>query len=185
MIVTVVKPRPRFQTQRNAADKFGPLNCTAYAAAMGIEFATCGNLSVTGRDIRALSDEPEPEPDSPGLNLRQVVDVSRKLRCPLTDQTGRAWETLTGYIDAGMGIILQGSGPAMAEWQDVPFTGPHAVLVTEATPRTMTVWNPLNSKAVSVPATAVRTFALGLKTSATGLRFATTRTAPLVGTIKL
>ena len=183
--VTVGTFRPRFQSQRNTADPYGPLNCTAYSTAMGIEFATCGNLTITGKQVRALSDEPNPDAGSPGLNLSQMVAVARQLRCPIVDQTGKTFARLEGFIDAGMGVILQGSGDALAPYQDVPFTGPHAVLVTEqsVSNASMLVWNPLNRKFVVVPTDAVKRFAAELGTGSGGLRFATTRTPPLIGKV--
>lgn len=182
--VTVANFRPRFQTQRLASDPHGPANCSAYCLAMGIEFATCGNLTITGRQVRAMTNEPNPDPGSPGLNIAQLVAVSVKLHCRITDQTGKAWSRLEGFVDAGMGCIVQGTGNALASYQDVPFTGPHAVLVTEqsVSNASMLVWNPLNKAYKVVPSDAVRQFATEFGTG-TGLRFATTRTPPLIGKV--
>jgi hypothetical protein len=57
----------------------GPVDCTAWAASRAIAHATCGEKVPTGRTIRRHSDEPIPDPASPGLNLYQVADVAREV----------------------------------------------------------------------------------------------------------
>lgn len=56
----------------------GPVDCMAWSASRAIGHATCGAKLPTGRQIRLLSNEPKPDPMSPGLNLRQVADVARE-----------------------------------------------------------------------------------------------------------
>lgn len=55
----------------------GPYDCTAHAASNVVDGATCGRKDPNGRSIRLASNEPVPNPSSPGLNLWQVQDVMR------------------------------------------------------------------------------------------------------------
>lgn len=59
--------------------KYGGVNCTASAAARTVQEATCGKEAFTGAQVRAASDEPIPDPKSPGLNLDQVDRAVFKL----------------------------------------------------------------------------------------------------------
>lgn len=60
-------------------DRYGPLNCMAYAAAAVISFDTKGAKHPTGAQIRALTNEPIPNRDDPGLNLAQVDAAAARL----------------------------------------------------------------------------------------------------------
>lgn len=62
-----------------SAGKTGPFDCTAHAAAMVADQGTCGAERFTGRSIRLATDEPVPDPQSPGLNLDQVDTALRSL----------------------------------------------------------------------------------------------------------
>jgi len=53
-------------------DPYGAFNCTAYAAAWITDAHTAGKTLLTGREVRAHTNEPVPDPNSPGLNLPQV-----------------------------------------------------------------------------------------------------------------
>jgi hypothetical protein len=82
------------QTQRVPADPNWRVNCTAYAASMCIDDFTHGAAHMTGARVRALSDEPVPDPHSPGLNIPQVCAVAHKVGVPLRDMSGRSWADL-------------------------------------------------------------------------------------------
>ena len=84
---TYVVP-PGFQLQSGGST--GPYDCTAWAASRAIGHATCGNHVPSGRKIRLQSDEPVPDPRSPGLNLPQVANVA-------SDHYGVHLEVHTGY----------------------------------------------------------------------------------------
>ena len=182
-VVTIAKVRPRFQTQRLASDPHGMVNCSAYSLAMGIEFATAGNLTITGRQVRALSSEPSPDAGSPGLNIPQLVQVAAGLRCPIVNQTGKSFADLERFIDDGMGVLVQGLYSRLKPGD--PFNGGHMILVTEQSPGNgaMLVWDPLEKAAKPYQTAIVRAYAQGLATNG-GLRFATTRKPPYVGTVK-
>jgi len=101
-----------------ASDPYGGKNCTAYALARAINAATLGGLIVSGRQVRALSSEPVPDPASPGLNLAQAVAVSIKLRVPVYNRTGEGWDYVVDVLDQvgpGRRVIAQVDYRA---WQD-------------------------------------------------------------------
>jgi len=110
--------RAPHRRQLVASDPYGRYNCTAYAAARAIDAATVGGLKVDGVTIRALSNEPVPNPSSPGLNIPQVVAVSRKLRVPLYDRSGDGWDAVVGFLDLigpGRRVLAQIDHDAWAE----------------------------------------------------------------------
>lgn len=123
---------PRFQKQLRSDDPYGGMNCTAYAAAMAGDFDTCGVTVLTGEQVRALSDEPHPDPASPGLNLAQVdaalnhrgIDLEVRYRLP--------WDDFARKINKGEGAILQiDYGPIADSRFDAGrgFRGGHAMFV--------------------------------------------------------
>jgi hypothetical protein len=59
--------------------KYGPFNCTASAAARVLDQGSCGQWKFSGAEVRAASNEPIPDPQSPGLNLDQVDLAAIKL----------------------------------------------------------------------------------------------------------
>jgi hypothetical protein len=97
----------------------GPVDCTAWAASRAIAHATCGEKVPTGRTIRRHSDEPIPDPASPGLNLYQVADVAREVFGVYLDvRTG--WRALSwGEYEArrkgGAAAVLQVSYAPIAD----------------------------------------------------------------------
>jgi hypothetical protein len=54
----------------------GWANCTAFVAAMGADFDD--GVAITGTQVRVESNEPVPDSQSPGLNLRQIATVLKK-----------------------------------------------------------------------------------------------------------
>lgn len=65
-------PDPRAYQQLNPLGKYGSVNCTAEGAAFRCDAHTKGAIKITGEAVRAHTDEPIPDPKSPGLNLAQV-----------------------------------------------------------------------------------------------------------------
>lgn len=101
---------PRLQLQLNPIDPFGRFNCTAYSAAMAADADSRGAFVPTGRDVRYQSDEPSPDPDSPGLNLQQVDVALFKMsggRVNLdVHPTGSPWSVVPDALRAGKWAIL-------------------------------------------------------------------------------
>lgn len=99
--------RPRHQRQLIGSDPFGKFNCTAYAAAMFADAVTLGGSRVTGKQVRAWSSEPIPNPSSPGLNIAQVGVVLRRLGITCTDRTGQSWAAVVAALKADRRVIAQ------------------------------------------------------------------------------
>jgi hypothetical protein len=65
-------PDPARYQQLDNGDPYGPFDCTAWSAAYAYDAHTAGTHRTTGTKVRAESNEPKPDPRSPGLNLPQV-----------------------------------------------------------------------------------------------------------------
>ncbi len=123
---------PRFQHQLRDDDPYGAYNCTAYAAAMAGDFDTCGSVVLTGERVRQLSDEPRPDPDSPGLNLRQIDAALNRYGVDLETRYRLPWEDFVRKIEKGEGAVLQVYyGPIADSKYDAGggFRGNHAFFV--------------------------------------------------------
>lgn len=70
------------------------IGCTDTVFAMLVDASTCGGVTVTEAEVRALSNEAHPDPASPGLNLGQLEAVARKLRVPFASMAGHSWAEL-------------------------------------------------------------------------------------------
>lgn len=55
------------------------VDCSAWSAALLVDAHTTGVIKVSGRAIRLRTDEPVPDPDSPGLNLPQVDEAALEI----------------------------------------------------------------------------------------------------------
>lgn len=73
----------------------GPFDCTAYSAAILLHAHTKGVTTTTGRTVRLRSDEPIPDPDSPGLNYPQVDASIRKIAPKVDLDTRVGYQALT------------------------------------------------------------------------------------------
>jgi len=108
---------PAFQGQNPGFqnDAHGWDNCTAYAAGMAADFDSCGTKHLTGKQIRALSNEPVPDPKSPGLSLRQIDDALNRRGVDLETRYTLSWADFARKIDKGEGAVLQlETGPFLA-----------------------------------------------------------------------
>lgn len=100
---------PSFQLKPSAG-RTGPYDCTAHSCSDAIDHATCGNHDPGGRTIRLMSNEPVPDPKSPGLNLAQVELVAAKFGVALDVHIGpRAltWAKYEAAVNSGRGAIIQ------------------------------------------------------------------------------
>lgn len=178
--------RPAGQKQLVASDPHGGVNCTAYVAATLADFATLGGVLVTGKQIRAWSNEPVPDPKSPGLNIGQVADVWRdELHMTLTNKTGGTWDDLVAAVKAHRGVLFSvwyETLPASYRAQSSPVGG-HALGITaiDTSNRGLT-WDPLRGAPLWIPLTALKAAALAFakKAGATGVFYAQTRVVPLI-----
>jgi hypothetical protein len=126
---------PGFQLSQGGAT--GPYDCTAWSAAIAIATGSCGKETPSGRIIRLLSDEPVPDPSSPGLNLPQVAAVALdKYGIYLDVRIGSravTWAEYEHRRTSGQATLLQGSYAAIAASKydaGRGFTGGHCIAET-------------------------------------------------------
>lgn len=131
----IYKPAHQYQLKPGSAPT-GGVDCTAYATAVAIDRATLGGTLVTGKQVRQASDEPRPDPDSPGLNLPQVIQVAAKWHVELFDRRGAPWSAVMEALREGRGVVLQGDGAAFLGTPFVcqpGFRGGHAIFLNHVT----------------------------------------------------
>jgi hypothetical protein len=149
----------RHMTQRVAADPHWRVNCTAYAAAMLINDTTLGGLfGVTGENVRRWSDEPIPDSGSPGLNIKQIVNVARdRFKVNIADRTGNDWNALMHELSRGRRILAQIEYRSLGDYRLGQPGGdfPHALTLVLPTPNTIRLSDPLYSKTQDVPRSVV------------------------------
>lgn len=176
------------------SDPYGKYNCSAVALARATNAATVGGLKISGKEVRAMTNEPIPDPRSPGLTIGQLVTVSKKLRVPIIDRTGQTWDDVVAVLDtAGVGrrVIACIDYPAWQErCQDRNIDFGHA-LTLDAVRRVDGQMQVLGSDPLCTALQWYRAgnvrdamVAWGRKTGLTGgkLRFAVTREVPLIAT---
>lgn len=123
---------PRFQPQLVASDPYGGVNCLAYAGAMAGDFDTCGAVHLTGEQVRQLTNEPRPDPKSPGLTLSQIDAALNRYGVDLEVRYRLPWDDFVRKVNKGEGAVLQvGYGPIADSRFDAGggFRGNHGMLV--------------------------------------------------------
>ncbi len=83
----------------------GWTNCTAFVAAMGAGFDA--GVHLTGTQVRQESNEPVPDPGSPGLSLSQVAAVLRRHGVAISVETPIDFDDLDDLRQAGHAVGLQ------------------------------------------------------------------------------
>lgn len=68
------------QQKRTLAGKL--IGCTETVFAMLVDAVTFGGIRLSERNVRDLSNEPNPDPASPGLNLTQMSAIAIKIHMP-------------------------------------------------------------------------------------------------------
>lgn len=96
----------RYYQLRQAADPYRGYNCSAYVLAAGMDFDSCGTILTTGRIVRAMSDEPVPDPRSPGLRHEQLAAVALRFGVRLQVFRGVPWRDVMEASDDGYGVAL-------------------------------------------------------------------------------
>jgi hypothetical protein len=173
--------RPRHQRQINGFDPYGPVNCTAYSAAIALDRATLGGCTATGKQVREASSEPIPSPGSPGLNLDQVETVARKWHVVLDARMGTFADALAA-LAAGRGVVLQGDYDQMGAYSAQPsFKGDHAMFLNNigGTGTRILTYDPLHTEYRYIPTAVLKRYA-EKHAAATGgkVRYAFTRVTP-------
>ncbi len=167
------RPKALKQTLRFEGKLYG---CTDTAFAMCVDAATLGGERVTEAEVRALSNEANPNPDSPGLNLNQLEAVARKLHVEFTSMAGHSWADLVAALRANRRVVAQLWYPDLGGGA----IG-HAVYVDHQYKGNSLIVDPVKGKFTIVPnktlLKAMQSFATrgGLKT---GLYWGVTRATP-------
>jgi hypothetical protein len=125
---------PAFQAQNPAIshDRYGWVDCGAFAGAMAAAFDTCGGVALTGAQVRHDTNEPVPDPQSPGLSLAQVHAALAKHGVDLDVRYRMPWADFAKAIDSGHGAMLEvGYAPIAASRFDAGqgFRDTHMILV--------------------------------------------------------
>lgn len=99
---------PLFQPQNPAisGDKYGWEGCAAYVGAYGASYSSCGLIHPTGATVRAYTNEPIPDPNSPGLTTDQVRDALGRLGVTVTTFARMPWTGVEALIDGGHFVML-------------------------------------------------------------------------------
>lgn len=176
----------KHMTQKVTSDPNWAVNCTAYCAAMMLTDATLGGMKITGRIVRALSNEPRPDPKSPGLNLTQIIDVARTLYVPITNRTGEPWSAIEAALREGRRVMLGVEYDELGRYQEQKAGSfDHAMLLiraSEAVKDHTRASDPLARESRAYPdevlQRAARAFARRTGQEK-GLRWAATRIIPL------
>ena len=190
--------RPKFANQIRDGGPTGPYDCTAWSCAFAIDRATLGGVKVTGRQLRLASNEPRPDPASPGLNLTQVTSAAFRLtRVVLTPRRG-SWAVMLRHLGPS-GVLLPGDYdqiPAAFDCQP-GFNDLHAVYLNNQNSGSVTAadgriygpgecaltYDPLCSAFRWVPLVVLRKYAekYARRVGYTGgVIYATTRATPLI-----
>lgn len=130
--MTYTPDATRYQQLRNG-DPYGGVDCTAWSAAWLTDAHTTGKTRLTGTEVRANSNEPHPDPRSPGLTLPQVdqsvyglTDGKVNMDTHLGIPTSLAQDLL---VDGRWGIVQVDRAVLVRAGYLTGFTGGHAVTV--------------------------------------------------------
>jgi hypothetical protein len=175
----------KHMTQRVPGDTYWRVNCMAYAAAMAVNDAVLGGLAgVSGELVRTYSNEPVPDPRSPGLNIGQVIRVARNhYKVNLADRTGQSWDYLMDRLREGRRIILaiEYKPLGSARCQDGGDFAHAMCLVRDSGTNTVYASDPLCGTAKNYSENALRAAATALGNENGGKLFwAMTRPIPLL-----
>lgn len=152
---------PTFRTQRVplTGDPNARLNCGAYTGAMLLDAATEGESRVSGYTFRSRTDEPVPNPSSPGLNVTQVAKALQLLGVKDAKATQEVpWDTVRSLArDHFLGLVIRyGDVPKALRFSQT-FTGNHMIAVGSLEgDGTVWVGDPLAYHSVRLPLDAYR-----------------------------
>lgn len=179
--------RPTGQKQLNPTDPIGKYSCGAYATAVLVDYATIGGVLVSGKYVRSLTNEPVPDPASPGLSIPQLVAAAKKMNVELTDRSGQTWSSMVDSLRGGRGVlfnVLYEALPVELRAQLSPAVGGHAMAATQLdTEQTRAlVYDPLRGKPLwmSLASLSVASVAWAKRIGSGGVIYATTRVVPKV-----
>lgn len=182
MTVQVLIYRPVQRYQLNKADPIGKFGCSNYSFAMYADAVTIGGLKISGADARKISSEPKPNPQSPGLNIDQLVEVADKLRIDLWDRTGLTWRHLIQFLKEDRRILLQLKNEELKDGTTTDV--PHMILLQAIRSKGILGNNPLLKTAFwyneSNVKRAAEEFGRDTNVPGDGIRFAVSKPIPRI-----
>lgn len=171
--------QPHDRSQLDPDDPFGSTNCTAYSFARQVDYATLGGVVISGALVRALSDEPKPDPASPGLNLNQIVAVANRLHVDFENRTGKGWAGVIAALEQRRSVLLQLDAAvlpkAIRPWTPRRSPFPHATVIDWLTAAGLHWYDPVTGKDRYVTEAQLRPAAEALRKS---IFFGVTRPVP-------
>lgn len=124
--------------------------------------ATIGGCVVSGKWVRSHSNEPNPDPNSPGLNIGQVCDVAQAMGVDLRPEHSATFAKPMARLAEGRGIVLAGDYDQMGSFScQANFTNLHAIFVNNInTPGTkLLVYDPLCHEYRYLPISVIKNYA--------------------------
>lgn len=173
------------QKQINPGDPYGKFNCSAYCLALLITNVTAGGVSIDGETVRKMSNEPKPDPKSPGLNIAQLDAVAAKLLVHFYDKTGGSWANVMSYVSS-RDVLVQVDYASLGQYRAQPGGDfGHALLLlgrrVTPTGAEVYVYDPLRPKYIWIPASVVERAAVKFARDTQqvqGIRFAVGNPVP-------
>lgn len=126
-------PLMRYQNPALSGNPDGWYDCAAEVAAMGADYQTCGAKRPSGQQIRNLTNEPTPNPSSPGLDVYQIQEALDDLGVHVIVFRRASWEQVLEWVDVegrGVGLAVQYSVIRPTDYSGDPnFYSGHAMFV--------------------------------------------------------
>lgn len=97
-MAVLYRPVLQWQGDPKDDDPLGWYDCTAFAAAIGVDAVSAGAIRTSGGEVRRLTDEPTLEPKDPGLNLAQVRAACERFGMGYLDRQGRTWDAFLADV---------------------------------------------------------------------------------------
>jgi hypothetical protein len=177
--------KPRHQKQIVSTDPWGKFNCSAYSFAMAVDRHTLGGMDVTGKQVRAATNEPYPDPNSPGLNIAQLMTVAVKWNLDgFESRRGIPWSSFIAQMKTGRGAILQGDYDQMGDYSSqASFRGDHAMFINHVSgDGDLFTYDPLAKAPREIPQIILRRYAekFAKAVGTSGVICALTRETPTI-----
>ncbi len=108
---------PQNQWQGTPGDPHGWVSCGAYSGAVLVDAVSLGGCVPTGEQVRALTNEIDPDPADPGLTIPQVVVALRRFGCRLEDRTGQGRAGIIADLRARRWLSVSVWYPALGPYR--------------------------------------------------------------------
>jgi hypothetical protein len=96
----VKRYEPTNQWQGTPSDEHGWVSCGAYSNAVIVDAVSLGGCIPTGEQVRALTNEVEPNPADPGLTIPQLIAALARFGCRMEDRSKQRWPSVMADLRA-------------------------------------------------------------------------------------